>query len=589
MNPDTAPRTVNILITPKQRMYLQARSRGRIFLGGIGSGKTRILCYWAIRKALEGKRGGIVSFSMGYMRRVVIPTMLECLAAYGMEYPEWELRLGELKFVIFGVEILMLSADEPNRLRGLNLNWFGIDEAREFKTVEVFEILIGRIRVGEDAEWAICSTTKGRNWFFEIIRKEQLECAFQSGYASNEKLTVVIQATWENTFLPKAYIAELKERYSSKMALQELEGQIVDFSAGVFYESWFEKKDPYWKPATGVRAWDLAGTIKTAADYSVGTLMAKHSQGWYGMVDVVREKSLFPKALIVKTALLDGPGVVIAVEVVGMQVTIYNDLLADPRLANYKIKAVHPKGDKLQRALPLSSRVEQGIIRMCIGTWNTVIIEEFGAFDGLGTFHDDSVDSAAMAWSVINAQTTFSGVDATKEVVALSQEERKDMQRVGAVEIEEFQAYMVRAAWHPTKSMLQIIDEKRSDGVDEICAFLKPCVRKVGCEALDGTQYKSVQQALIKGGISVMTSKLDHVGSVYWLNKMIQSGQIFIPRSTKLYSDLITHEPDQLLPPGIRSLLRVVAEVRSWQAPTTEVERPFHRKKQSKAASDWVG
>lgn len=41
-NPDeiiTEDRAINVEITPKQRLFLQADTRGRIYCGGVGSGK----------------------------------------------------------------------------------------------------------------------------------------------------------------------------------------------------------------------------------------------------------------------------------------------------------------------------------------------------------------------------------------------------------------------------------------------------------------------------------------------------------------------------------------------------------------------
>ena len=515
--------------------------------------------------------------------------MHESLETFGLEpLRDFNFYKGDMSFMIRGTEVMMRSADDPQRLRGLNLSWFALDEAREFANVEVFNVLIGRLRQSEADQWAVSSTTKGRNWFWQIIHDAHLDSAFETGYAASDKLSVIIQSSQENSFLPQAYLDELTARYSSQVAKQELEGKIVDFSAGVFRESWFQNRDLPWTPKIGVRAWDVASTVNTMSDYSAGVLMARHADGHWNIVDVIRRKSLYPKDLILETALRDGPGVTVVVETVGMQNTIFNDLLAEPRLAGYKVKAFKTTrnlGDKLTRALPLAGRLEQGVLRLCNGAWNTAFVEEMVGFDGTGATNDDQVDGASMSWHMLNRAPVFK--QPKDEQYKCTDAEKKDFQKLASVELAGYVAVVLRAAWHPHKEILQIADESRHDTVDGIAKAIKPCVRRLGCETLDSSEYKTINAALIKAGASVTTGKLDVPGAVYWANRMIDQGKIYMPKALRTYAELVACEPDADMPPEVLCLLRIVAEVRSWVKPPEKEYKPFEKQRnQFKAQTD---
>ena len=141
---------IRIPVSERQRDFLESNSWGTVYRGGIGSGKTFVMCIRAALRALMGRRQLIVSFSYPMLRDVVRVTMGEVLEKMEVKY---RLNKTEMTYYVGKTEILMRSGDAPDSLRGLNIHDFSIDEARQFTNRDIFDILIGRIRNSEDASW----------------------------------------------------------------------------------------------------------------------------------------------------------------------------------------------------------------------------------------------------------------------------------------------------------------------------------------------------------------------------------------------------------------------------------------------------
>lgn len=549
-------------------------------VGWVSSGKSRILCYWGITKALAGERGALVSFSYRNLLDVLTVCMFESLEAFHLEpVKDWMFYKGDMAFVVRGQEIMLRSADDPNRLRGLNLGYFGLDEAREFNDRSVFDILIARLRNSEYDQWAISSTSMGRNWFWKLAQEDGLDSAFETGYGCNQNLTVIVQSSWENTFLPQAYLAELERRYSDQLAQQELYGKIVDFSAGIFHKKWF-KTGTYFKPETGVRSWDLAASMNSWSDYTVGTLLSKRN-GATWVNDVVRTKTMDLVNLIVETAMLDGPGVIVAIESTSFQAALTGSITGDARMAKYRVVAYKPDKDKFSRALPLASKFEQGIIRLCEAAWNTDLIDEFCSFtpETKGQ-HDDIVDSVSQGWYVLNRDPVIK----TPPIGLFSWpngkniEEVKLVQHIACVELKEYKAYVVGARWHPIHAELEISDARQFTSINELAGFLKPFTKRYGCQELDSDEFKSLSSLLAKEKANVMTGKLDETGTIYELNKMVSSSKVIIKPDCLAIAELSSADPDNM-GPYVKCILRIVQEIRAIKREMPRPLLPFEKQR----------
>lgn len=383
-----------IPVSKKQWTFLQSRKRNVIYRGGIRSGKTWILCYKAIEMALQSRRFCIVSFSYPMLRDVVMHTMKEILTVQA-PYPHRFLSSDKI-CMINNTEILFRSGDQPDTLRGLSLDGFGIDEAREFKTREIYDIMIGRLSNSADAQAYITTSPKGKNWAWELERQPDTE--------------VIIQRTEENPFLPREYIERIKRSYTTQFQKQELGADIVEFGTGIINPEWFIVIDSMPLPVDGAaRFWDLAVSIKTSADFTAGALCSLQNEKFY-IHDMIHAKMEYPdlRQKIIQTAQQDGEHVEICIEEAGQQRGFIDDLKRLPELRNYIIRSVRPDGDKLNRAIRWASRAQLGNVYCVRGIWNRPFFDECNSFTANDSHeHDDQIDSISGAYQHIANQNCF--------------------------------------------------------------------------------------------------------------------------------------------------------------------------------------
>lgn len=370
----------------KQRQFLQSTARTVIYRCGIRSGKTVALIFKALQFAISKRRFCVVSFSYPALRDVDIWTLKRICISYGIKYTE---NKSEKIIEVYGSEILFRSGDQPDSLRGLSLDGFGIDEAREFSDRTIYDILIGRLSQSENAQGYIVTSPKGRNWAFDLEGKPDTE--------------TIIQATHENIFLPENYVTSLESAYTTQFARQELNAEIVQFGTGLIDRKWFPIIPPQRPIKKTCRYWDLAVSAKTNADFSVGTLMSIDN-GKVILHHVDRCKLEYPelRKRIIARALEDGPSVTIGIEEVAAMKAIVDDLKRDHQLSQHVIRPTTPRGDKFSRAMPWISRAQLGSISVCQGSWNNDFFDEAEAFSGDGSHqHDDQIDSVSGGYSLL--------------------------------------------------------------------------------------------------------------------------------------------------------------------------------------------
>lgn len=380
-------------LATKQARFLQTKSKAVVFRGGIGCGKTRVLCLRGMVAALNRRDFCLVSFSYPTLRDVCWPLMREVCRAADVPYYE---KTSEMIFMVNGHPLLMRSGDKPDSLRGLNLHDFGIDEAREFKDNALFNIMIGRMRNSADGQAFITTSAKGKNWTWELEQATDTE--------------TIVMTTEENPFLPREYISYLKAQYTPQFWRQEGMAEIVEFGAGIISPEWFRRIAPY-KPNSGIRFWDLAVTTSTYSDFSAGAL-TRFERDDFHVCDMVRGKWQFPelRQRIIQTAIEDGPGITIGVEEAGQQRGFIDDLASCRELRPYTIRRfpVAKHGDKVNRAMPWASRAQLGRVAICQGKWNDAFLSECADFSPNDTHrHDDQVDAVSGGYHLAQNQSTL--------------------------------------------------------------------------------------------------------------------------------------------------------------------------------------
>lgn len=166
------------------------------------------------------------------------------------------------------------------------------------------------------------------------------------------------------------------------------------------------QKAPDIRHMKSVRRWDLAATKSTAKtqDFSVG-LRYGEWRGEYFVIDVVRARDNPPavERLVKQTAEMDGVNVAIRMEQEpGSSGKIAIDHYARNVLPGYDFKGVTSTGDKVHRAKPVASAVDNGLVHVFRAPWNADFLNELAAFPN-GS-HDDIVDALSGAHSDLTGQ-----------------------------------------------------------------------------------------------------------------------------------------------------------------------------------------
>jgi len=384
---------MGVKISEKQQEFLTSTAKGIIFRAGIRSGKTRIACYKAIINALKGRNQLFVSFTYLNLMSVVLSTMKICLNELGLDESLWEINESKREITIRENKIYLRSADNFDYIRGLEVADIFIDEASYIKGNECFLVCMGRMSQKPDGQYHITTTPKGRNWVFDL--------------ESNENVKVIVQKTSDNPFLPPDFVSTTRAQYPSKFQRQELDAEIVSMSGQVIDSQWIKIIPPF-TPRTGVRYWDLAVSVKTSADYSVGALCTTLN-GRFTICNIIRGKYTYPdlKKLICATAEIDGRNIQIGIEEAGQQKGFIDDLKSLPEMIGYMIKELPPQGDKLARALPWITRAEAQRVDMCDGPFNAEFLRECDDFSAdLKHDHDDQIDAVSGAYALLNRPIT---------------------------------------------------------------------------------------------------------------------------------------------------------------------------------------
>lgn len=209
-----------------QANFLNIEEKFGLFRGGLGCGKTYILCVHAIQMALEypNTRGLITANSYKQLTTATLQCLFGILQEKQIPYSYAGGSKGELK--IFGTVIDCRSMSNYEDLRGTEYGWSACDEAALYKR-EAWNVLIGRVRCTKGPRTVRCATTpKGFNWLWDFFEDEK----------DDTKKTVTAKTT-DNKYLPDDYFKTLESQYDSKLLLQETQGEYINVNSGAVYSA----------------------------------------------------------------------------------------------------------------------------------------------------------------------------------------------------------------------------------------------------------------------------------------------------------------------------------------------------------------
>jgi predicted phage terminase large subunit-like protein len=154
-----------------------------------------------------------------------------------------------------------------------------------------------------------------------------------------------------------------------------------------------------------VRFWDKAGTQGGVGAYTAGVLMAKDADGYYWVLDVVRDRvdSGARERLILETAKKDGYAVEVGVEQTGNEGGKQSAEQTVRMLAGFRVrvwKVGRGDGDKIDRADPYSVQVNNGNVRVKKhAPWVKDYLDELQHFPL--SRYKDQVDASAGAFHLL--------------------------------------------------------------------------------------------------------------------------------------------------------------------------------------------
>lgn len=341
--------------------------------------------------AKNGLRWCLLGETYVILRDVILFTLKEILEEWGMEYvhnkADSEMYVDGAKF-----PILLRSWDKPDKLRGPNLDAFGMDEGRNCKDDSVWNVMIGRIRRSENGQGFITTTPNGRDWVYNLKKK------------MGDRCDLFIQTTMDNPFLPKSYVQDLIDQYGETFARQELYADIVDMSAGLFKSEWIKWIKPSDIPKEGETSWffDLAYSENEQADRTAGIITRRTPDGRIFQWGHYADRHQWPvmRGKIVQMAQQNPDIKRIGVDASMSQIGFANDLQTLPELSSYNIETKRHNTNKIQNAMPFISRCESGLIHWVDTPEARDFAEEMAAFSD-DCIHDDCMDAAANGYEMV--------------------------------------------------------------------------------------------------------------------------------------------------------------------------------------------
>ena len=147
---------------PGQSEVIASQSKYKAFVAGLGSGKTYLGAIMAVMQAKEGNTGVVVAPTYRMLTDVTAKEVLTVLRDWKIAH---EFKKGEELVKLPNATIYFRSGDNPEKLRGLNLNWAWLDEAALMREA-VWKIILGRLRIGSPKAW-ITTTPAGFNWVYD--------------------------------------------------------------------------------------------------------------------------------------------------------------------------------------------------------------------------------------------------------------------------------------------------------------------------------------------------------------------------------------------------------------------------------------
>lgn len=231
----------------QQEFISDTEHRFLALVAGYGSGKTHAFCLKGIYMAWmnAGHTGALLEPTNAMAADVLVPDLTALLHEYEIPfefkqtpYPTFRLWFEE------GVStILVRSAENYRRLAGLNLAWFGVDEADTISkdlAWKMWRLLQSRLRArAKYVQGFTSSTPEGFNFLWEYFVRD-VKNAQKEGKKMGDR-RIIHAKTSDNPFLEEDYIPSLLENYPPNLITSYLNGEFTNLNTGNVYYAYDRK------------------------------------------------------------------------------------------------------------------------------------------------------------------------------------------------------------------------------------------------------------------------------------------------------------------------------------------------------------
>jgi hypothetical protein len=214
-------------------------------IGGFGSGKTyAIPLRWLSLiefRAREQKTRClmmIVEPTIEMIRDILVPTLNEWFDFHKVpHYYHKSNKNYTIKYKGYEFTAMLRSSDVPESLTGKNLTDIILDEFDKKHTVQkqrdVWKECISRIRKSEYGTVSPVTTPEGFKYTYEMYSPCE--------YGEKKNFKLIRAKTYDNPFIPRDYIDNMYDQYSTELVDQYIEAKFVNITQGRVYRS-FDRK-----------------------------------------------------------------------------------------------------------------------------------------------------------------------------------------------------------------------------------------------------------------------------------------------------------------------------------------------------------
>lgn len=213
----------------KQQEFHEAEYRHRLFIAGLGAGKTMAGAAEVVKQVITQPGLVVIVAAPTYpiLNESTMPVLTQLLHPWAIAYRN---KVEGVLELVNNSKVIIRSTEKPKSIRGISAGGIWYDEGSHGDEMG-WKVLIGRLRQPRMQRFAIVtSTPNGMDWTFDYFGDPS------RGDKSKRNYWYINSSSRENPFLPKDYIESLESSYTGAFATQEIEGKWTTF-AGLVYDN----------------------------------------------------------------------------------------------------------------------------------------------------------------------------------------------------------------------------------------------------------------------------------------------------------------------------------------------------------------